>query len=281
MTDLSLLPILDVEVPDLAVAAWIEVVRRAVTRSGEIATQRLNMPEINTNWQRLHCFEYHHFYSAWVGVAFRFKACTIHQQNFVEVFERTAGRSQDAGLYEEDDALFGFFVKGLSALESFYYSLYALGALISTPTQTPSVPPPAQFPLLDPARPDSLRNIDPARTHRAFTQMFPGLPLTECLGHILEDTTYRELRLWRNVLAHRAPTAGRTIQNADPFFSRPPLAVMPWATDLPLDATTTTSRYTWLRETLNAALEEVAAFAAQQLPYTEDELARWVPLPTV
>lgn len=279
MSSSSLLPILDLEIPGLAVTAWIEVVRRALARSSEITDQRLNIPEINADWQRLQRFEYHYFYSAWVGVAFRFRACAVHHQSFTEVFRRTGGASQGIDLYQEDDALFGFFVKGLSALESFYYSLYALGALICTPTQAPSVPPPTQFPLLDPAQPGSLRSIDPAHAHSVFAQVFPGLPITELLGRILEDATYREWRQRRNVLAHRAPTAGRTVQYSDSSFSGQPLSVTQWASDLPLDATMTASRYDWLRETINSGLEETALFTVQQLAYTEDQLARWLPSP--
>jgi hypothetical protein len=177
----SLRPILNLEIPDLAAMAWTEVVPRAWRRSGEIDKQRLNFPEItdqyHDDYQLLHRFEYEHFYSGWVGIAFRFGACAAHNQNFTEAFKRTGGTSQGIDLYREDDALFDFFVKGLSALESFYYSLYALGALIYTPTQTPSVPPPTQFPLLDPAelldpaKPKKLRQIKPERVKDTFKEI--------------------------------------------------------------------------------------------------------------
>lgn len=131
MANSSLPPILDPEIPDMAVKAWIEVVQHALMRACEIETQRLNYHKItdqyHDDFQLLHRFEYNHFYSAWVAVAFRLRACAIHNQDFTEVFQRISGISQDIKLYQEDDALFNFFVKGLSALESFYYSLYALG----------------------------------------------------------------------------------------------------------------------------------------------------------
>jgi hypothetical protein len=152
MSNSSRIPFLDLEIPDLAVRAWIEVVRRAVKRADEISRQRTNYEKITNqdhdDWPLLHRFEYNHFYNAWVGVAFRFRACGVHSENFTTLFQKTQGTAQGGNLYQEDDALFDFFVKGLSALESFYYSLYALGALIVTPTQKPSVPPSSQFPLL-------------------------------------------------------------------------------------------------------------------------------------
>src|SRR6266516_3340255 len=139
MSNSSLVPLFDLEIPGIAGTAWVEVVRRAVTRACEITPQRTNYEKItdqyHDDWQLLHRFEYDHFYSAWVGVAFRLRACAIHSEDFTTVFQRTRGTAQGEDVYQEDDALFGFFVKGLSALESFYYSLYALGALIGRSAQ--------------------------------------------------------------------------------------------------------------------------------------------------
>src|SRR2546430_7190290 len=222
MSSSSLRPFLDLEIPGLASAAWTEVVARAWRRSDVIDTQRLNFSEItdqyHDDWQLLHRFEYDHFYSAWVGVAFRLRACAIHSEDFTTVFQRTRGTAQGEDVYQEDDALFGFFVKGLSALESFYYSLYALGALIHTPINTPSIPPPAQFPLLDPNEPRSLSKIKPVTTYETFHKEFPNLPLTELLGHIREGKTFKELSRIRNALAHRLSSARRTIQYSSPLW---------------------------------------------------------------
>ncbi len=281
MSSSSLRPVLDLEIPDLAVPSWIDVVRRALARARDIDAQRLNYHEItdqyHDDWQLLHRFEYQHFYSAWVAVAFRLRACATHSQEYTVTIQRTSGTTQDEDLFQEDDALFGFFVKGLTALESFAYGLYALGALICTPAQAPSVPPPAQFPLLHPKQPRLLRNITPTATLRTFKQVFPGEPLTALLGQMLSDETYRQWSEIRNVLAHRVATAGRSIQYpAFPLAGEPPLAVTQWAGELQLDETTTSSRYDWLRETINRGVEETAAFAVQQLAYSEDHLPRLV-----
>lgn len=282
MSNSSLLPILDLEIPGLAATAWINVIRCAVVHASKIADRRTNYEKItdryHDDWQLLHRFEYEHFYNAWVGIAFRLRACAIHSEDFTTTFQRTWGATQGEDVYQEDDALFGFFVKGLSALESFYYSLYALGALIVTSTQEPSVPPSAHFPLLthlvDPAHPRvSPRSIAPKTTYDAYTRVFSGLSITKLLGHLQKDEMYKEWSEIRNVLAHRVALAGRTTQYPFGFpFNEPPLSVKPWGMDLTLDAKTTASRYTWLRETINTALEETAAFAVQQLPYTEGQL---------
>jgi hypothetical protein len=279
MLNSSLRPILDIEVPNLATAAWKEVVRRALARASEITDQRMNVPEINADWQRLHRYEYGHFYSAWVGVAFRFRACTLHYHDFMEIFQRTGGTSQNLDLYQEDDTLFGFFVKGLSALESFYYGLYALGALIITPTKTPSVPPPDQYPWLDPSESKKLKKIVPEGVRDTFKKNFPELPLTVYLERLIDDPHYKDWRDMRNILAHRAATAGRTIQYRGPSLfqtDEPPLSITVWASDLPLDAAIQASQYDWLRETINNGLEVASAFTGQQLAYTEDQLAQFV-----
>jgi hypothetical protein len=281
MPESSLFPVLALEVPDLTSSAWIEVVRRALTKAREIEDQRMNYPEItdqhHDDWDLLHRFEYQHFYSAWVAVAFRLRACATHSQNYTFLFQRTRETSQDEDLFREDDALFGFFVKGLSALESFAYSLYALGALICTPAQTPSVPPPPQFPLLHPKQPRLLRNISPAETLRTFEQAFPGSPLTSLLSHLLSDAAYRQWSEIRNELAHRVATAGRSIQYQGPMLFAPdetPLAVTQWAGQLHLDEATTSSRFDWLKGIINQGIEATAAFAVEQLVYTEDQLPR-------
>ena len=260
------------EILEMDMTAWREVLRRARARSREISDLRLPDPEVNKDWHRLNKFEYQHFYSAWIAVAFRFKACTIHNQDFTEAFQKTSGVSRDIDLlYEEDDALFDFFVKGLSALESFYYSLYALGALIRTPMQAPCIRPPDQFPLLDPEDSRKLEDIKPRQVLDAFKQEFPDQPFTEHLDYLLRDTMYKDWRRARNLLAHRVAIAGRTIQES-PSQSSEPISVRQWGGDLLLNATMTASRYDWLRKTIKSALEQAAIFTTQQLVYTENQL---------
>ncbi|HVB22302.1 MAG TPA: hypothetical protein VNG51_10185 [Ktedonobacteraceae bacterium] len=288
MSNSQNLPVLNIEVPGLNVTAWFTVIRYAVAHASKVADQRTNYEKITNkdhdDWHLLHRFEYEHFYNAWAGVAYRLRACALHSENFTATFQRTQGVMHGEDTYQEDDALFGFFVKGLSALESFYYSLYALGTLIVTSTEEPSIPPSTQFPLLthlvDPDHPGiSPRSITPKKTYEAYNRAFSGLSLTNLLGHLLEDERHKQWSEIRNILAHRVAFAGRTTEYpfALPFgasFNEPPLSVKPWGMDLVLDATTTASRYPWLRNTINTALEETAAFTAQHLPYTEDQLGQ-------
>lgn len=112
-----------------------------------------------------------------------------------------------------------------------------------------------------------------------FKKTFPELPLTEYLARLIDDQHYQAWRDMRTILAHRAATAGRTIQYQGPFLfqpDEPPLFVTLWASDLPLDATRLASQYAWLREVINRGIEATAVFTVQQLAYTEDQLPRFM-----
>ena len=285
MSNTQNLPVLNVMVPGLDVTAWFTVIRYAVVHASKIADQRTNYEKITNkdhdDWPLLHRFEYEHFYNAWAGIAYRLRACALHNENFTRTFQSTQGVMQGEETYQEDDALFSFFVKGLSALESFYYGLYALGALIVTSAEEPSIPPSPLFPLLTHLanRQTSPKFITPRKIFEAYTRAFSGLPITNLLGCLLKDKRYKEWSEIRNVSTHRVAFAGRTTEHTFvPFampFSEPPLNVKPWGMDLTLDVETTASRYPWLRETINASLKETASFVTQKLPYSEEELERW------
>ncbi|HEY7835067.1 MAG TPA: hypothetical protein VIG30_15940 [Ktedonobacterales bacterium] len=256
-----------VEIPDLLTDAWRETVRRAWTRAKEITDQRYGAWELRK-------FEYQHFYSAWVGLAFRFRDCASHDRTFTASFQQTHGEATEEALYEEDAALFGFFLKGLSVLDCLAYGLYALGALIRMPTNVPSTPPSAAFPLLDPKSAKLFRSITLESTQEAFVREFMGQSITDHLTEIRRDPHYSKWKEIRNVLAHRAASAGRALDYSRSLVAQSaiPPDVTQWGGDIPLSVETTSARYAWLRETINASLQAVAAFAAAELPYQEDEL---------
>ena len=282
MSNTSLGPWLDVDVPDLDTLAWKQIVRLAWVRSREIVDQRLQQSNAQGNAQgieiwKVRDFEYRHFYSGWVGLAFRFRACAAHDQTYIMSFDQYGGDVMDMAMYQEDEALFGFFLKGLAALECFCYGLYALGTLVRTPTQAPSIPPQPLFPHLDPHDPKEPQAITPRVTLQAFQQHFAGYALTTQLARMLADPAYREWSNIRNVVAHRAATAGRSLRYSNPSAlvggdDARPSAVTMWAGDIDLTADTTASRYRWLRETLNTGIEATLAFTKHELPYPEAQL---------
>ena len=288
-----------VAIPDLAAAAWADVVRRARRRSDEIVARRMNR---GAEAWALRRWEYQHFYSGWVGMAFRLRACAGHNTDYTASFARGGGAPEQEELYAEDTALFGFFVAGVAALGCMGYALYALGALLRTsaadtpipdlPTdavtadvtfEAPILPPARGFPLLDPRSPRQLRRISLAAAAAALEQQFLDAPLVARLRALLADGEYRRWGEVRNVLAHRAASAGRTFDYSHlplPLSGWPPPAgarpqtVEQWGGGGPLTAETTAARYRWLREALNACVADTAAFTAAQLAYEERELAQ-------
>ena len=115
MSNSQNLPVLDVEVPGLDVTAWFTVIRYAVVHASKVADKRTNYEKITNkdrdDWQLLHRFEYEYFYNGWAGVAYHLRACVLHNEDFTKTFQCTRGVIQGEETYQEDDALFGFFVK--------------------------------------------------------------------------------------------------------------------------------------------------------------------------
>jgi len=250
-------PDIAIEIPDLAVVPLRNSILKMQSFSSILAQQRL-APEL-WEWRR---FEYQHFYSAWVGIAFRFRACAEHSQAFSVLFERSRGDTNGLELYQEDEAIYGFFVKGLSALECFYYGLYALGALICTPTDRLSVLPHPEFPLLTPFDDKRLKLIVPKVTKEVIARCFPNSSLSVMIDLILKSAEYSSWSDIRNILAHRIGTVGRSMQMD---LHNRPFAVRSWAGNILFTADLTSSYYAWLCQTLNAGLVAVDAFVTEHL----------------
>lgn len=240
------------DIPDLAEAPYYEVLRRAIAQRRAVSDARLQTMYDVRN------YEYSHFFSAWGGIAHRFLACGEHHRAYTESFKRAGGEAQGIELYQQDDALFGFFVKGQSAIECLFYALYALGALIAS----------ADFSLLNPIQSEQKRNnqrqgIKVLKTVEAYRSAFPTEPLTIYLKSLSDDTDYKDWKDMRNVLAHRAATIGRDLD----FSKLEQLpAVTLWAHDISLAEDTTASRYAWLCDKINEGVEETCLFARRYLP---------------
>lgn len=256
----SLQPVLNLEVPDLAhtafVATWEHAARYARTVS-DVRFEKM--------WE-LRRFEYQHFYSAWAGVAFRLRACSTHSAEYVEAFKQPLDE-EPAGIatFAQDEALFGFFVKGLSVLECCCYGLYALGAL-ATVTPPEYIPPSHAFPFLDPGNPSGLKGIGVESTFQAFEKRYRDASITADLNKLTLDPTYGVWKALRNILAHRAATAGRNqvYHSFPPFaFGGRPESTQQWAGGVLLTADITTANYAWLVTTINRLLADASRFAAE------------------
>jgi hypothetical protein len=137
---------------------------------------------------------YDQFASAWNAVSYRYLAMTEDEQAFTALVTQTAPEPQIR--YEQERALFGFFSNGFSVVESTFYGLFALGAMLS----------PAHFPI---ASPKEQQRISPQSTMAAFKAAFTNDAINSLISALTASTNYIEWREIRNILTHRA-APGRT-----------------------------------------------------------------------
>lgn len=70
-----------------------------------------------------------HFGLGWNAVAYRYQACAEHDETFRSDFARHGGNVGGWDRYRQQRDLYGSFVNGCSAIESFFYAAFAAGAL--------------------------------------------------------------------------------------------------------------------------------------------------------
>jgi hypothetical protein len=218
-------PISDFEVPDdFPVQPYIDIHQRAVVAQGDTD-------------------ERSEFVGAWTAVAYRYTACTEHDAKYTESVRRAGQTPGFPDRYTQDQELFGFFVTGLSAVESLCYGCYALGYFLN----------PTDFPF---TTNDDRRGVTPSTTMQAFTRVFPRERIGVILQTMLKDAEYKTWAMIRNILAHRT-SPGRLISAG----SGP--TTVEWKTSsISLDQMTTASRRAWLIKTMEAIL-----IAAKALPF--------------
>ncbi len=193
--------------------------------------------------------EYHSWYqwlAAWINLTYRFRSCTEHEEAFVNSVNEHGGNPKQPETYHQDRELFGFFVTGLSAIESTYYGLFAVGAILD----------PSKFPI---ATEQHMRNADMRKTIQRYTESFPNDGITTALQRI---SSQKELRDWkdaRNTLAHRI-SPGRKIYAS---IGGPAKTTEWMLQDMSMDAASTGSRRRWLADSLRYLLTEADDFIAR------------------
>ena len=169
------------------------------------------------------------------GVAYRFRATTEYQSEFETLFYAPGGVAPPSDdYYRQERALFGFFVSGLSCIESFAFALHAIGSFYR----------PSTFRLTE----ESLRKVSPNTVAKALEDSYPCALVTIVINRLVEDATFQTWKEIRNVLSHRA------VPPRDITFSLKSGMQSTWnlmnyqhsKQDEPLDAVTR-SRALWLR----------------------------------
>ena len=176
------------------------------------------------------------FNPAWRAFPRRLAWCLDHSQRFTESLTRS-----ELGRDEEDREAFSFFVVGISAIETFCYAVYILGALFE----------PAFFPSKIKR---DLRNISPESTAERFSEAFTGESLTEILRSTRNDATYQEWKRIRNGLIH-CSSPGRIL-----YFSGRPDEWDHMDFTIPISAETTEARFSWLSQSLSRGIDATNLF---------------------
>lgn len=203
--------------------------------------------------RRVHTFVYQesmgtfaldHFLDSWLAGGYRFCTCSEHDVAFRASLQRGGSNPPQGEHYVQERELFGFFVSGLTAIESFAYSSYALGAILDD----------ENFPM---AHPRTIRVDSAAHKLKKF---FPGERLGEVLDQIKNDDEYMSWRKIRNILAHRVVPArlvSVTLWPPDPD----PTPRVSWTEDgIALDANITASRREWLAQAVTKLVAAARSF---------------------
>ncbi len=184
------------------------------------------------------------FCGAWNAVSYRFRAVTDHSINFTEAIQIN---SDMESRYIQERELFSFFVSGLAVLESYFYAMFAAGAILN----------PTNFPFVTET---DFKHVTCKETTKNYSFVFSSHNLPTVMQSLIHSKQFQELERIRNLLAHRIATT-RIISLTTGSGS--PAKPHEWRLfpGFFLDINTTVSRRIWLTQTLNELLYHTDDFA--------------------
>ena len=187
------------------------------------------------------------FMLAWNSVAYRFAAMDERDEGYRKAFPPT----NSINLYNQEKELFGFFVTGLSTIESYAYGTHFLLAIVH----------PKLFPV------NNLKKIEPRFTQERLTRHLLSEPLAKTFKKLVADPQFCKWETVRNALAHRGlPRRNVTLgkPGSDTWEVKKKHArdqfYMPLTRDL------TAARRKWLSDTLSELLEKTLSFVEKNIP---------------
>lgn len=191
------------------------------------------------------------FAGGWAAISYRFLACAESDELFTELIKAGA-TATFRERYIQERELFNFFFNGLSVFESCCYSLFALGASISS----------SDFPMTSNKE---LKDINIAKTVERFDVVFKHEKITSQLMRFIQTPDYKEWTEIRNILAHRS-APGRIV-SLDVNHKEASSAKLTWKLkNIPLDEKTTSVRRKWLSTTLEVILRDTRLFTEKYFP---------------
>jgi len=182
---------------------------------------------------------------AWNAVGYRFLSCTNHNRSFTESIQRAGNAPPPSERYIQERNLFGFFVSGLSTIESLLYGLYAIASIIMA----------EEFPI---ATVKDLKSINPEKTKNKFKAHFTNQSITDFLKRLIDDRNHKDWRDIRNILAHRA-SPGRHFSIGGNNIGK-----ALWINGIPINEKTTSLRFKWLADAIINILNEIDIFTSNK-----------------
>jgi len=130
------------------------------------------------------------FAGAWNSVAFKFIALAQNDENYTVSIKRYGGGAPSSEeRYNQEYALFNFFVVGHALLESIFYSLYVIAS-----TKNPE-----EFSLTS----EQIQHVSLSMLREGFRENYKNEPITKYLDEIWALNEYKNLKRIRNTLIHR------------------------------------------------------------------------------
>ena len=180
------------------------------------------------------------FAAGWKAFAYRFFACREHCREFTKSIVKASRTPEPVERYLQDKELYGFYVNGISSVESYFYGIYMIGAL--------KIPSEFLFNC------KAIQSIKPAYVLKIIKKIsfLKDQKFVKQGKKILRNKTYKQWNYIRNILVHRS-APGRNIYTTNDNVE--------WQINkIPIDNYTTITPYAWLASELTQLVTDTDDF---------------------
>jgi len=193
----------------------------------------------------------------WNGLSYRYRAAAEYDYEFTSSVKKFGNSPPPEERYNQEKALFGFFVNAVSVIGCFFFSTYFMASILKS----------EEFPF---SKSEELK-LYPKDVALYFTKHFPKDNLTNKMNECLNADTYKQMNKMRIVLFHRGMLPRKFYAGGE----RNGMATMPinprassnqWQFDFSVDEQTTTSLRQWLCSVIKDLLDSTFNFCTRKLP---------------
>ena len=192
------------------------------------------------------------FATSWNALEYRFRAMAEYDLDLTGSISMVGGQPNLNERYVQEKSLFGFYNSGLSCIDIFYFSVYAIGAIKNE----------GLFPI----RHNKLKGVKIHTVIRQFEKIASTSKLLSIMKRIKDSDELRDWKIIRNFLSHRgspsrhgyetAERSGETDLVLEPHYAADPLM---------LNNDTTAERRKWLSGQLAELMSELDSYTKKHL----------------